>query len=127
MNVLVNFSLGLATRMANNELFKKRLKRSTKKWKGRKLGDPADEQLITDGEDSSDEAPARLQRYLPKSPLYEYSVHKLDVRLMNAEDLDAQGRFHASPMELLHPTSVFGELRLMALKEHGRKHQAIFI
>jgi len=46
---------------------------------------------------------------------------------MNAEDLDAQGRFHASPMELLHPTSVFGELRLMALKEHGRKHQAIFI
>jgi len=130
LNVLVNFSLGLLTRLVNNEIFKKRLKRSTKKWKDRQLKKESDQQQVVQDlkdECAPEQAPIKLHRYLPRSPCYEHPLDKLDVRLMDAEDLDAQGRFQVSPNELFHPTTVFGELRLMALKEHGRKRQAVTV
>lgn len=49
-----------------------------------------------------------------------------DLRLFESHQFDSDGRVTMSAAELKHPSTAFGELRRLAIVEHGKKKRAAF-
>jgi len=130
-NFLSIFTLGALARSANARLFTKRFKESVTATLG-----PNEEErelelvreVVTGrqgllGRFSS----RRLNRPKPKVDLVSeirMPLDKMDIRLMDAENFDHMGRLTITKEELYHPSTVFGEVRLFALREHSKKRKA---
>jgi len=136
-NFLAVFTIGALARRANSHLFAKSFRESVTKT----LGPSETEESEKEGEDPENPQQTvgrmgllhRLSSRLIKGTVehkddllreIRYPLDKMDIRLMDAENFDEMGRLIITKEELYYPSSVFGELRLMALREHSRKREA---